>query len=306
MPGRSPAHMTGQRGYRPLMSCHSTAPLLAMLRLVGVVAPSLLGIACGGDPYGTRTTAWDASSESPSTPPSAPPAAEPTGEKKKLTAAEVAAAATSADACQASARDHYQRDVKRGLTLLKACATRDDFLELSWLLTGPWKKDLADDEGLQLVLAEVIARRGGFVEADTHACRKAGILIYDVNTALDRIDRLVGKLVLARATVVGVAREKTDHGNVQIATFAESTWADEVEEEGAVPPPLHELNPRTGRNVFARVEPGEDRLVQKRQVVVALRLEERKESGDDPSVIGALAGIWRAAPTLHDRGSPRE
>lgn len=276
-----------------------------MQRCAACVAfPALLGIACAGDPYGTRTTSWDSST--PSTTSSAPAAPTATGEKKKLTAAEVAASAKSAEDCQAAARDYYKDDKKRGLTLLKACATRDDFLELAWLIAGPWKADVVEDEALQLTVAEVIARRGGFVEADTHACRKAGILIYDVNTAVNRAEQLVGKLVLARATVVGVAREKTDKGTAQIATFAESTWADEAEDETKAPPPLDELNPSTGRNVFAQVEPGESRLVQKRQMVVALRLLERRDSGDDPSVLGALAGIWRAAPTLYDRGSPRE
>lgn len=267
---------------------------------------SLLAAACAGDRYRPSTTEWDSSSASappPSTStPASPAAAAGAGEKKKLSAAEVAAAAMSAEACQTAARGYYDKDVKHGLALLKACTAREDFLELGWLVAAPWKKDIADNEALQLAIAEVIARRGGFVEADTSACRVAGIPIYDVNTALNRAEQLVGKLVLARATVVGVEREKTKDGNIQVATFAESTWADEAEDEGHAPPPLDDLNPSTGRSVFARVEPGEDRLVQKRQVVIALRLEGRRDSGDDPSVIGTLAGVWRAAPTLHERG----
>lgn len=260
---------------------------------------------CAGDPYRPATTEWsDAASSTASSTATAPPAASTNaaaGDKKKLTAVEVAAALPSAEACLASAREHYAADVKRGLALLKACAARDDALDLSALLGGPWKKHLASDEALQLMLAEVMARRGGFVEADTHTCRAAGVPIYDVTTAASGADKLHGTLVLARATVVGVTKEKRDGKSVQIATFAESSWADTPEDEGQRPPALDELNLSTGRSVFARVEPGEDRLVQKRQVVIALRLEEQRDGGGEPSVLGALVGVWRAAATLDQR-----
>ncbi len=268
---------------------------LALAVTAGIVLPAL---ACAGDPYRPQTTEWGDTDSAPA-PASANAAPPASAEKKKLTAAEVAAASRSADACLASAREHYAADVKRGLALLKACATRDDLVDLPPLLTGPWQRDLAGDEALQLALAEVIARRGGFVEADTHACRAAGVPLYDVSSAAAKAERLAGTLVLARAAVVGVAKEKRDGKTVQIATFAESSWADQPEDNDQVPPPLDELNASTGRSVFARVEPGEARLVQRRQVVIALRLEERRDSGDEASVLGALIGVWRAAPTLH-------
>ena len=292
--------LTGARRYRLVM--RRTTPM--RLGPLSIAIPALvaagLAAACASNSYQPPTTEWDSTSASPAAP-SGVPKGEAAGEKKKLTAAEVAGAAGSAEACQAVARDYYQGDVKRGLALVKACAARDDFLELDWLLTGPWKKDLATTEALQLMVAEVIARRGGFVEADTLACRAAGVPIYDVNSAVNDAEKLAGKLVLARGTVIGVAKEKTEAGSVQVATFAESSWADEAEEEGKAPPALDDLNTSTGRNVFARVEPGESRLIQKRQVVIALRLEGRHDSGDDPSAIGALAGVWRAAPSLHER-----
>lgn len=265
--------------------------------LAALLGTPLFG--CAGDPYRPTTTEWsDASPSTPTSANSTAPTSAPTA-KKMLTAVELAAAFPSAEACMASAREHYSADPKRGLPLLKACAARSDLLELSALLTGPWKKELAADESLQLALAEVIARRGGFVEADTHACRAAGVPLYDVSTAASQTDKLAGKLVLARGAVQGVAKEKREGKSVQVATFAESSWADEPEDDGRAPPPLDDLNANTGRSVFARVEPGEDRLVQKRQVVIALRLEEQRESGGEPSVLGALAGIWRAAPTLY-------
>ena len=282
-----------------------TTPARLGHRSIAVPALMAAGLtaACASNSYQPPTTAWDSTSSSPP-PSSGVPKGGADGEKKKLTAAEVATAAKSAEACQAAARDYYQGDAKRGLTLLKACAARDDFLELGWLLTGPWRKDVATTEALQLMVAEVIARRGGFVEADTLACRVAGIPIYDVNSAVNGAEKLAGKLVLARGAVTGVAKEDTEAGNIQVATFAESSWADEAEDEGKAPPALDDLNPSTGRDVYARVEPGENRLIQKRQVVIALRLEGRHDSGDDPSVIGALVGVWRAAPSLHARGGP--
>lgn len=265
----------------------------------------LLVANCASDRYQPATTEWDSSSSpssssssDASTAPAPVTAAAP--KDKKLTAKEVAASVATGDACNALAQTHYAQDKKRGVGLIKACAGRDDFYTLRWLIAGPWRAEVAADVELQLAVAEVIARRGGFVEADTLACRQAGIPIYDLASAVEKAEQAVGKLVLARGAVEGaVVREKQAGGkSIQVATFAESSWADEAIDENLAPPPLVELQQKTGRYFFARVEPGEDRLVKKKQSVVALRFEERRDSGDDPSVLGALVGIWPAKRTL--------
>ncbi len=267
--------------------------------LASALTAAVCAAACATDRgYGAITTTWD---QATPTEHDASKDPAPTG---RLTATQAAAAYKTAAACAAGAKAYWAKSPHAGAVLLKACVHRDDFIDLDVILRGPWAADMRKAEPLQLIAAEVIAHRGGFVEADTGAARAAGIPLYDVTTASEQGDKAVGKLVLVRGAVDAVAKEKIGGSEVTVARVQESSWVDPDatdEESGALP--VREDVDDTGRSVFARVENRDPRFTRDHALVFAMRLDGPKKYKDEAgeehdSLIGVAVGIYDAASRI--------
>jgi hypothetical protein len=270
------------------------------MRIAFVALALVLFASCASDKYRPRTTEWgDDDDEAPVV--RAPAADKPQGETKKLTASELANSLRSPIACEQKADEYYKRDKKAGLALLRACVERSDFTDLNMLLKPPWNTEIKVEPKLQAMIAEVCARRGGFVERDTWLARQAGIQIYDVNTALAAKDAAIGRLVLARGAVTNVGEDK-QMGTV--ATIAESSWSDIANDDAKAPEPKDDLEGKTGRFVFARVDKKDDRFAPGKQFVFVLRHEAKRTHKDPTSddelttVFGKFLAAYDASPKL--------
>jgi hypothetical protein len=203
------------------------------------------------------------------------------------------------------ARDYLQKDEKRGVRLMAECTTREDFTDLSILLVKPWGRVLDSSEPLQVAFAQVVARRGGYVEGDTQRARKNGASILDVPSALKgKRAATAGKLVLVRGVPRAIKSEKWGKGKSQVLRFEEWSWTDDDGE-------ILEQPEATGRDVFIRVETVEPRFKERAPMLAVVRLEGPRVSvrpGDDehdeislPSVIGSSVAFFdvpqRVQPT---------
>ena len=264
------------------------------------------GSGCVEERYGAVVTTWDQSSSSSSSASSASSAssgaAGAASDKPKVTAKEAAAEIGSAGDCMTRAKEYYLKDHRAGQTLLAECVHKDGFTDLDGFLRGPWTKDLAPSEPFQVLVAEIIAHRGGFVEQDAKICRAAGVAIYDVTMALAQGKKAVGRLVIVRGSVSSTVAEKWGTGRSTIATIAESTWAEDASEEGGNIP-VRDSVEDSGRIVFARIEKKEARFTADHALVVAMRLEgPRKykvkggdnDGDEETSILGVAVGMFDA------------
>ena len=245
---------------------------------------------CAEERYGAVATTWDQASSAPAAP------AEHAVQRPKVTAKDVATSSKGAAECLVRAKEYYSKDPRASEALVVECAKRDDFVDLDGLLRGPWIKDLRASEPFQLLVAEVIAHRGGFVEQDTKTARIAGVALNDYQTAMSTGSKAIGKLVIVRGAVESTAHEKWGTGKSLVARVAESSWADEGAEDTGKTVPVREAAEDTGRVVFARIEKVESRFTRDRNVIVAMRLEgPRKYQHDDEEVttlVGVAVGIY--------------
>ncbi|HEY4222662.1 MAG TPA: hypothetical protein VGO62_15005 [Myxococcota bacterium] len=276
-----------------------------------LVTTLVLSLGCAEERYGALATTWDQAPASSSATPAPATEAAKDPAKPKITAKDVAENYRGSS-CLLKAKEIYARDAHAGEALLAECAQRDDFVDLDGLLLGPWMKDLKKSEPLQLLAAQAIAHRGGFVEQDSKACRAAGMPIDDVTVALQQGRKAVGKLVLVRGAVTQVGSEKWGKGKSLVATIAESSWADEAGDEGSARIPVKDDVEDTGRMVYARVDKRDSRFGKEHPLLIAMRLEgprkkraaKKSDDEDEPvsddddngagdaTVIGVAVGIF--------------
>ena len=100
----------------------------------------------------------------------------------------------------------------------KACAGRNDFGMLSWLLDN-WIPELKSKPEAAGILAQVIANRGGSVPADIRLLQQKRLPIFELNAALAQPDALKGRYLLFVGRIQQFKTNKGRHEMV-VAEYA--------------------------------------------------------------------------------------
>jgi hypothetical protein len=121
--------------------------------------------------------------------------------------------------CEAAARATLPVSRDKAWEVLTGCVEKGTFTILRRVLDGTWDKELQAKPDSALVLAKIIAARGGDVTGDLNFLRQRKIPIFGIGAAAGTPNLYQGRLVMVRARVDEV---KTDAGKttVRLAEFA--------------------------------------------------------------------------------------
>lgn len=108
----------------------------------------------------------------------------------------------SADDCEVAAREWIPVDADFAWKRLIGCVTRPDFADLRRLLRSPWLEVVRTRPDAAMVLAKVIATRGGQVNDDLTLLRRARIPLFPFASAIATPEVYSGRLLLVRGRVV--------------------------------------------------------------------------------------------------------
>lgn len=123
-----------------------------------------------------------------------------------------------AEFCEEEARRLRKLSPDTGWAVLKACVAQGRFTLLSRLIGGGWDKDLQTRPEASVMLARVVANRGGDLEGDLAAIRKQRIPLFPLGPSVLHPDVYKGRLVLFRAQVKEV---KLGQGKAATTRLAE-------------------------------------------------------------------------------------
>jgi hypothetical protein len=251
----------------------------------------------------------------------------------------IALAHDAAHNCEQTARALAKKDPLRGFAVMHECINRNDFSDLEGLVEGMWADDVARAPDAALLLAHVMAVRGGDVENDLKLLRRRKMPVYSLQAALAEPESYAGRAVIVR----GNARDGRVTGAgrtfrlVETKVMAESEWvtapgtsrlvtrdhgerADQpgvdVKGRGTVERGSrdatekveieHNVSVKTGRALQARVETGEPSLEPATDYVIVLRFEGERETKDDEGNVdveptGVVTGYFEPETGLFAR-----
>ncbi len=106
--------------------------------------------------------------------------------------------------CEEAARRLQKTNGDKAWEVLKACVARGKFTLLSRLVDGGWTEDLQKRADASVLIAKVIATRGGDVGGDLGQLRQQRIPLFSIGPAMTHPDLYKGRLVLFRAEVKDV------------------------------------------------------------------------------------------------------
>jgi hypothetical protein len=121
--------------------------------------------------------------------------------------------------CEAAARALQPRSREKAWATLRACVGRGGFTELSRVVDGAWDEELRTRSDAGVLIAAVVAARGGDVTGDLGALRQRRIPLFALGPSISHPDLYKGRLVLVRARVDDVRSEK-GRTTVQLMEFA--------------------------------------------------------------------------------------
>jgi hypothetical protein len=130
----------------------------------------------------------------------APPAVE-TEDLAGLDPAAYARRHPRAEFCEEAARKLQKSSRDKAWDVLKACVARGKFTLLSRLVDGGWTQELRTRQDASLLIAKVVAMRGGDVTGDLGQMRQQRIPLFAIAPALSHPELYRGRLVLFRAEV---------------------------------------------------------------------------------------------------------
>ncbi len=245
-------------------------------------------------------------------------------ELKDDEARRIAAAHDIARACEQTARAMHKKDPPRGWAVMRHCIRRNDFSNLEILIEGIWAEPMAADPDAALLLAHVIAVRGGDVGNDLRLLRRRKMPVYSLQAALAEPESYVGRTLILR----GAARHGRSMGGgrafqiVETKVMAEGEWvtrpgtgrsltrshnelADQpdlsvrrgvvernLKETSERSEVLHNVNVDTGLELVGRTETDEPSLEPAIDYVLVVRFEGVREAIDaDGDVDEAATGV---------------
>jgi hypothetical protein len=104
--------------------------------------------------------------------------------------------------CEAEARRRLEQSREEGWAALKACVAGTHFTMLRTLLEeAVWLQELRTRKDAPLVLAQVVAHRGGSVDGDLRLLHQKRLPIFGLAAAMAQPDAVKGRYVLLRAKV---------------------------------------------------------------------------------------------------------
>ncbi len=106
--------------------------------------------------------------------------------------------------CEEAARRLQKTSRDKAWAVLKACVAGGRFTLLSRLVDGGWTDDLRTRSDASLLIAKVVATRGGDVGGDLDKLRQQRIPLFAMGPAMSHPDLYRGRLVLFRAEVKDV------------------------------------------------------------------------------------------------------
>lgn len=294
-----------------------------LLRAASITAVVVASACASPQVVGTEPTVlWEEAAE-PSTPASRAPLSPDEARR-------IAIAHDAGHTCEQTARAMSKKDPQRGWAVMRECVKRTDFSDLEILIEGLWAEDMAKDAESALLLAHVIAVRGGDVGADLRLLRRRKMPVYSLQAALAEPDAYKGRMVLLR----GVAKQGRSNGGarafrlVETKVMAESEWvtapgtsrvstsdsnelADQpgvdVRGRGVVQrnrrdlsekvEVLHNVNVETGLELVGRVDSDEPSLEPATDYVLVVKFEGVKEAADedgnvDEDGVGVVVGYF--------------
>ncbi|HEY1101491.1 MAG TPA: hypothetical protein VGF99_21305 [Myxococcota bacterium] len=151
---------------------------------------------------------------------------EPTTRFTEAEAKKIARAHDAAHTCEQTARDFARKSVERGWSLMHQCIQRNDFTDLELLVESAWAPHVAASPDAAILLAHVIAVRGGDVENDLRLLRRRKMPVYSLQAALAEPDSYRGRYVLVRGNARNGRRAEGGRSFrfVETKVMAESEW----------------------------------------------------------------------------------
>jgi hypothetical protein len=217
----------------------------------------------------------------------------------------IALAHDAAHTCEQTARAMARKDPERGFAVMEQCIRRNDYSDLEGLIEGPWADRVAASPDAAVLLAHVMAVRGGDVENDLRLLRRRKMPVYSLQAALAEPQSYKGRAVILR----GTARDGRANGAgrsfrlVETKVMAESHWVTaprtkrvDVRDDGETAEPAgvdvrrgtvqrggrsqtekveveQNVSVETGRSLLARIDGDEPSLEPATDYVVVLRFE---------------------------------
>lgn len=106
-----------------------------------------------------------------------------------------------AEFCEEAARKLQRASRDKAWEVLKACVARGKFTLLARLVDGGWTDELRTRPDASVLIAKVIAARGGDVGGDLGQMRQQRIPLFPLGPAMNHPELYKGRLVLFRAEV---------------------------------------------------------------------------------------------------------
>ncbi|HEY4220070.1 MAG TPA: hypothetical protein VGO62_01980 [Myxococcota bacterium] len=178
-------------------------------------------LSCSGLDMATKTQSWDEAPPGPSASranaPVATDVATTPAAARLASSSRIDVAGLNAAECEQEARTVYEIDKEKGWNTLRACVKKGNFTTLRPLLDAPWDHEIGARKNGALLLAQVIAMRGGDVDADIHLCNEAKIPLFSLSAAMGEPDAYAGRLLIVRGTVNERKRAKTGRTSLLVA-----------------------------------------------------------------------------------------
>jgi hypothetical protein len=102
--------------------------------------------------------------------------------------------------CEQAAREMLPRSADSAWAVLRECVNKG-FSSISRLCDGGWDTELQSRKDSAVIIAKIIASRGGDVEGDLSAMRKHRIPLFSLQSAMESPKTYMGRLVLVRIRV---------------------------------------------------------------------------------------------------------
>lgn len=124
-------------------------------------------------------------------------------------------------ACEEGARQLLSQSRENAWAVLKICMARPNFKRLHEVVSEAWLPELRAKPEVPILLATLIARRGGSVERDEAELHQARIPLFSLSAAMEQPDTYKGKFVLFR----GKASELKNKGGAVTVALTETTMS---------------------------------------------------------------------------------
>ncbi|MBI5548180.1 MAG: hypothetical protein HY901_30230 [Deltaproteobacteria bacterium] len=178
--------------------------------------------------------------------------------------------------CEQAARDLQPKGPEQAWAVLRECVSRG-FVNLKRVTDGGWESDLGSRKDASLLLARMIAARGGELESDLAVLRARRIPIFSLASAMEQPKTYSGRLVLVRARIAEMKEEsgrptvlisETGLGGVSSEVMTgSSTWKSSGNSNGRGAP-----NNSRWESEYASYETRHDNAVQETGREALLRL----------------------------------